>query len=693
MRAKWVAVVRYLLPALLVSVAIGAGVKLGTLGSHRGVGASENYAVPIGEAGPPPAMCGSYSGGLDPLCLHGTVCAPGQFIGGIDGGTFGCAVPTGDGGSVPGFTAGGDHYGSNSAQYHNGLVGDASLDAFPIAPSAAHFDYAADAAIILSQEPTTAAQGAPAIIATQLSTNGDGGGGPLEIIVPAPNGAGAQAPVGVYLGDAGSPVFVVVATGPTSAAVCLAGMGASTICNTSNALLWTDRNNGLVSFQATSGDSNSQLDFSVNGTESAYFKGASWDIYAPQIQFDPGTVNPSIGITHTTVAATTTFTLYGQDAKDSSFPNGGDAMLAGGASYSNGVTGLPGRSGLCLGGGDRFNSEPNNCRNDIGVDLYAPIVGVEGVGLGQMGNGMTSSNSVTSGKGWTWFAEATAAPSTAPTKGTQCWSDPTSHALTCWVAGAGSPFVVGGGGGGGCSIAGDVTGACGSNVVTTITGNGSGVVAVVANNFAYAGGGLLQLTSNGSGYFGAAGAMTVASTGGAALFEGATAELGAVALATVQGGSVAITSTGSTITETAATSETVNTGTTYTVLANSNIDLFAQAYANLIGVTSVAAFSTTGSALFQGATSATLQAGTGAATVQSSSSSIYVNAQSSSQLLHEQVGGVDQLVLDNTGVPRFPSQSVTGFAAGSTLVPKPGGYMKVNVAGTIFQVMLFPNGT
>ena len=50
MRQKLLAVVRYLLPTLLVCAAIGAGVKLGTLGSHRGVGASENYAVPIGEA-------------------------------------------------------------------------------------------------------------------------------------------------------------------------------------------------------------------------------------------------------------------------------------------------------------------------------------------------------------------------------------------------------------------------------------------------------------------------------------------------------------------------------------------------------------------------------------------------------------------------------------------------------------------
>ena len=136
--------------------------------------------------------------------------------------------------------------------------------------------------------------------------------------------------------------------------------------------------------------------------------------------------------------ATTSLTIQAQNA----FPSGAAANKNGAALVlAAGESSVPGTWGI--GGPVQVDVDGNTV-----IEAAEPVLNHRGVALGQVGTGMTSSNSIVNGDGWTWFAPTHAAPTTAPIAGSQCWSDVSTNNLTCWNAGAGSSFVVGAGGGG-----------------------------------------------------------------------------------------------------------------------------------------------------------------------------------------------------------------------------------------------------
>lgn len=237
------------------------------------------------------------------------------------------------------------------------------------------------------------------------------------------------------------------------------------------------------------------------------------------------------GASNTLNTAPHVFALYAEDSNlgsTSGPPNGGDIPIIAGAGANPGVTGWEGHAGLALG--------TQSSAYRWVVDATAVGINKRGVCLSQLGlyapgsQGGCSSSDVTSGDGWTLFADAQTVPTTAPLTGTQCWSAPSTHIMSCWTAGASAPFVVGAGlttpvsvpnggtgqtsygtsgqclqsqgasnpttwgscGSGGCNsvggTAGDIIsappGSCGATVnmhVGTITGDGSGTVNMVAN--------------------------------------------------------------------------------------------------------------------------------------------------------------------------------------------------------------------
>ena len=663
--------------------------------SHQ-MGAAENYANPIGPAG-----TGAVNG------LGGAYPWPTVAALPTAGGTPGTCPVWDDAGTLHGSTACGGPDGSVPAAqyapalYNNGtstylvdITGPTDGGPVSVPATGAHFDYAADAAPLFTQDPAASGAGHNFIVSPQQAATGaaDAGSGSLVVNVAPASGSAPHA--GVIVQEDGGTSAVLAENAGGYGALCL-GSGIAADAGQYNCAVQGGAFGNTVfgantTYTWNSGAGTALMFLQYNTT------------FGDLLQVNPHTLLLNSAGAHSTapvivqptatVGATALATIVnGASASPSSsspFQNGAAMMACGGAASTNGTTGLRGGFQAGLGGGLGAGTQ-QDCPNEIALEVGEPVLGSRGVALGQLGTGMTSSNSIVNGDGWTWFAPASTVTTTAPKFGTQCWNG--ASGLTCWNAGAGSAFVVGSGGGGGCSIAGDVTGSCGANTVQTLTGNGSGVVSVVANNFAYAGGGLLQWTSSGSFYAGAAGAMTVASTGGAAQFLGATtAELGAVGLATVQGGSVQITSTGTTITETPGTSWAVNAGTSASITAAS--------FVAINGATGVTIGSSGGVVDISDQTLQMGWASSGAAKINATNNSLSLSSSLGNVILAPAATQDMQIVVSSggnlsiSGVTGYVGSTATAFflPAGTTCT---AGMIPLRVNGTVFYIPLCANSS
>lgn len=443
--------------------------------SHGPVGAgATQYAVPIGEAGTTPLMCGTYPFNLLPFCLS-SVCAPGTFLGGLEGGVMGCAIPTGDGGSVATFVPGGDLYPGSGAgltdQRIHQITGEAGVT--QVLATGADFNFAADAAPAWTQ--TQAADGGGATMQVEpqacsnLATNTSSGGETITLGVPC--GDAGEAALTVQRVDGGAVVVASPRGFPKDPSIFFEAEAGT------SAIVCDNNNGGSLDIAAPTGQAVYIGNGAGDGNTSTYVPEVAFDtpymlmfgvsvmeLYASKnIQFGQiGGFNALNGAPHT-------FNIYGEAANPSSTvtPWGGNMGLVAGQGAVPGSVGGAGHAFLSL--------QEGGANGLMVVDAYEPLPGVRGVSLGGLGSGLTSSD-VSSGDGWTHFAVAHTVPTVAPGTGTLCWSAPSTNALTCWTAGAGAPFVVGASGGGGDAGTGFAITQLHNDVVASGPGNASATV-------------------------------------------------------------------------------------------------------------------------------------------------------------------------------------------------------------------------
>ena len=339
----------------------------------------------------------------------------------------------------------------------------------------------------ITQLPTASGNGANMLFAPQTSTAADAGGGSFIVQLPPPTGGGPYAAFqvlqgndgGIYItdgglySDSGWPVFQVMPTTSSAAGFCLAGTGNEQNCTQSMMSMWTDRGNGVLALQSNSGCcGDDSISFSTSG-----YLGGVWYYnqllmyFTDLVGFEPESFPSQIvNLAPTSSYQTQPLTIAGGDAFQSSsstLADGGTLYLCGGAASVNGSKGLKGSVLSGLGGG--FSGGANDCKNEVMFQEAEVALGSRVLCLAQLGTGCTVTN-VPNGDGLIWVGKAHTAPTTAPTGGFECWSDPTSGAMTCMNPG-GSPFAVGGsaGDGGALPLINDVVGTPGgSSIFTTV---------------------------------------------------------------------------------------------------------------------------------------------------------------------------------------------------------------------------------
>jgi hypothetical protein len=627
------------------------------------LGTAQNYAVPIGDAGAAPSMCGTYPGHLDPLCLGGAVCSNGQFLGGQDG-SWGCGVPVGDGATVPSAVYSPDLKNAGSVTVVVGLTGsDAAGGALPIQTGDQNLQWAANASPQLSQLAAVDGGGTTMYAKPQVCTN-TGSSADLAVTVGGPCSGGSNA--GMTLTDLtngevwqfrygalfGFPAIYPENVTPGTVNFTLAGTTTASWLNAPNA---AGSDFLAVVGSPVLGASSTALSSYVNTFQ--YLNSVTAPVFG--VQAKGGDVAP------------VDLVVYGQDAyaSASSHTSGGNTYVLGGALVGAGTAG-PVRIGV------------NHDKTKTLIEAAA-VSGRYVTTFNQVGSGTAA---LTDGSGASLFYKAQTNVATCPSVGFALWADSSTGAAYVCNPG-GSPTALGGAGS--CSLGGDVTGSCGSNDVTTITGNGSGVVSVVANNFAYAGGGLLQWTSNGQ--------VEIQATGGNAYFTSnfVTTLSGASAFVDATG-AVGISS-GSTLTDTATTAwldivggNTMISVTPSATLVNAfsgTLTLANSGSGNMlletIGSGAIVISASSAQASIGGST--TLISATNQTTV-SAGTSLYLNA-GSGQYIHEQIFGVDQLTLDSSGEINLANCTsgngcLTAALTGSTTVAKPTGMVTFKIGGT-----------
>lgn len=299
------------------------------------------------------------------------------------------------------------------------------------------------------------------VVQVQASVADGGTQGAAQVILPVPVGnpsvASQEGAFVVYRGDAGpgNEIGMIrpLGQGGGVGGLCLAMDESS--ANTTTCQIVATYGSSLLAFnavfQANFDDGNGTLMMELQ-------PGVLGMIDIPEIVFKNTQATPtqehaSIGVEKIAGAYADGFWVFGGDSPRSDAPNGDPAWVAGGAALSNGDAGRRGSAGLCMGGGWNHAGanppSPQDCENEIGVEVAEPSLGHRVAALGEFGqtiganrDGGSSPPSITSGDGTSWFAPAITDPTSAPDAGTQCWTSNSSGQLKCWRAGGDAAVVV-----------------------------------------------------------------------------------------------------------------------------------------------------------------------------------------------------------------------------------------------------------
>ena len=317
---------------------------------------------------------------------------------------------------------------------------------------------------ITYQPTSTDATVSPNVVVTPAYSTDDGGiAGSLVVQTATPPlepSGGQNGGVYVVRGDGGTGWSYLgpVENGGASGALCLALPYGTTEpgCGSSTAQVVHQYGGSFVNFNSSFGWAmyNAQgLQYELRPDVEGFFP--------PAFVFKNGSPGPNTGTVPInflfgveSVPANTSGSLriFSRDSANPAAPNGDPLYLSGGAAYTPGDAGIEGPVRICLEGawvnGVRADggAGPNNCTNTVGIELGETNQNVQGVGLGQMGQGMINDAGVNvgpvSGLGWTWFAPAINVPDAGPETGTQCYTDPISGSFKCWRAGSDAAVVV-----------------------------------------------------------------------------------------------------------------------------------------------------------------------------------------------------------------------------------------------------------
>lgn len=669
-------------------------------GGMRGDGptlaASPNYAQPIGPAGGTHVLSGTYP---DPTLFDGGITGIGPLntcIGVIDGGPGNPIVTWtscgGEGGTVAAFSAGGDLYGTSSAQYVNSITPDGGTASWPVVNAAGFrawngapsfgLEYGQEAGVsaipgsinFWAQRPNVAAStpdaATPGSINENLYHPTDGGSWPgwNVVAVDDQNGAGSEllwsmgqttaAPTSAD-GGLSTPASSYL-WGPVMPGTPLTGLNYSFYCSKSPNTCGIGANDYVtISLDTNNGVSGQAWYRGGTGAPGAITTHGGTVFGQSAAVFGPQTVTPVYGILpQISNAPTVPVSMIGQTAYSAATganQTAGSVPICGGAAVGSGATGV-----VTLGAGWVQSGGYPTCNITTTIDgqgILFPATG--GTPSCVAGNGRIGSDA--SGNMW------------------GCDSSGSAYRLAA------------SGGSGITTLTNDVLAGPGSGsqpaTVVQLTGSG-GSVNLIATTLNYAGSGTETLSS--------AGNVLVESTNGSAVFEsdsnhqvtlrGGTAEVVATVGATTIIGTtdllldsfatgeftavnnLTFTSTGGSATLNGAGGMTVESGTNSFFLSSSG-SLWNQAAGNVL------VQATAGQMALQS---------TGTASFSSVSGGVQIGA-ANGQTVILSVNHTSQFVIDNTGKPNWANPTTAAYPIGTS----PTGVVYIQIAGVSHSIPYF----